>query len=203
MAKQTSLHGLDPAQAGQWYKDALAALSSAKPWDNSQAWTLIDSFLQSTSNLGQDSWYNKVQSQSLLFNLGLTISINCAYFSFRIGANGSRSLADINDDVVEAVRFSPAVLWSTPLPSLYAQVFLRRFFSHIQAIICANKGKTVSAGSGPALSTWLAETFGIAPPLAIGMAAVIIATVATAAGDRFCDIGVEDFMRALTSDRSA
>jgi hypothetical protein len=161
---------------------------------------MVQVYLEHTSSLGNE-WYAKVQLQAILFNLGIVLSVNALPFQVASAPHVSGFLQVQRDFVGEMQH---AENWNKPIPVLYAQVFLRRFFAEIKQQICGGssrkKTKIMSAATASAVAAWLVDQLGMHQAWAVGVAALILMATASAARTAFCEMTTDEFLAALDSN---
>ncbi len=160
----------------------------------------LQSFMGQITNLSADEWYQKIQIQALMFNLGVVISLNCASMAW-LPVNDTKELSKLHSDVFEIMMNRNRYPWGISVPTAYAIAFFRRFFENIREKLCfdnENRSKTLAAqSSASALAAWLTHELGFYNPIAVGIAAVCLVTISTAAKKAFCEMSRDDFLKII------
>jgi hypothetical protein len=148
-------------------------------------------------------------SQMLEVEMEALRDLNSVSRDALIGGQATRAVGDgaPRSDVTDALgavldfkehRRSDALDW--------AKGFVARFLTEIRAQICdsSKQGAAAEAGISPkaaasAVAAWIVGAFGIANPIAFGMATLVVLVLARSLQSTFCAMTVEEVKVGLAS----
>jgi hypothetical protein len=200
MAQTASNQPFDPSDVFRWTNEQLSSkeISEISRLALQPTLSMIQMYIDTLEKIEMNEWHRRVQIQAVLFNMGIVISINCA--SFLPYIQTTNELAKLNDAVMHEMVGEHARLDLKPIPTVYAIVFFRMFLVEIRKLICANrrgKGVIFTGATASTVATWILQKFGMLEPFAVGLSALLLIAIGTAARNAFCEITDETFMNAL------
>lgn len=159
--------------------------------------------IRQNSEKSNAEWYYKVQLQSLLFNMGIILSLHCATRHY-LNSQSSDALSKIQSDVMSLLTGRDITSWRRPLPVTYALVFLQTFLRDIRDQICSSSHKSVKLATGgvsaTSLANWLTAKIGFHDPFATAMAASLLIFISTSAHGAFCSMTDAEYMEKLRKE---